>query len=74
MNPVIGDLVSQARQLSADDMEVLLALLQQTLDQSADPGAETAWDAEIQRRVEAMERGETRFYPWEDVRKDLGLA
>jgi putative addiction module component (TIGR02574 family) len=74
MNPVIGDLVSQARQLSADDMEVLLALLQQTLDPSAAPAAEAAWDAEIQRRIDAMDRGETRFYPWEEVRKDLGLA
>jgi putative addiction module component (TIGR02574 family) len=74
MNPVIGDLVSRARQLSADDMEVLLALLQQTLDPSAALAAEAAWEAEILRRVEAMDRGQTRFHPWEEVRKDLGLA
>jgi putative addiction module component (TIGR02574 family) len=34
---------------------------------------DAAWVAELERRVDAMDRGETAFFPWEDVRKDLGL-
>ena len=30
-------------------------------------------EAEIERRVAAMNRGEMTFHPWEEVRKDLGL-
>jgi hypothetical protein len=41
----------------------------------ADDQAEidASWIAEIERRVAAMDRGETSFHRWEDVRKDLGL-
>lgn len=28
---------------------------------------------QVERRVDAMDRGETTFHPWEEVRKDLGL-
>ena len=30
-------------------------------------------EAEIERRVAAMNRGVMTFHPWEEVRKDLGL-
>ncbi|MDP1691253.1 MAG: addiction module protein [Burkholderiaceae bacterium] len=74
MNPTVDDLVAQAEQLSPDDLELLVLRLQQSLDRSADPTIEAAWMAEVERRADAMDRGEAKFHPWEEVRKDLGLT
>ena len=42
--------------------------LQQMLDETAEPGSESAWSAEIERRIEAYEHGEVATSAWEDVR------
>jgi putative addiction module component (TIGR02574 family) len=34
----------------------------------ADPDAESAWDAEIERRIAAIEAGTIQLEPWEQVR------
>lgn len=63
-NPTVDDLARQIERLSPDEREELLnrILLMPADDQ-----------AEIERRGDAMDRGETTFHPWEEVRKDLGL-
>ena len=68
----IDDLARQIEQLSTDEREELLnrMLLMPAEDQAQ---VDAAWEAEIERRVAAMDRGETTFHPWEEVRKDLGL-
>ena len=33
------------------------------------PGAEAAWDAEIRRRVTAVQAGTENLEPWEEVRR-----
>lgn len=62
--PTVDDLARQIERLSPDEREELLnrILLMPADDQ-----------AEIERRVDAMDRGETTFHPWEEARKDLGL-
>lgn len=35
---------------------------------------EDAWKVEVERRIDAIDRGEETCVPWEVVRKDLGLA
>ncbi|MBA3588701.1 MAG: addiction module protein [Methylibium sp.] len=39
----------------------------------SDPDVDAAWNAEIERRVDAIESGEMRAIPWDEVKKDLGL-
>ncbi|MBK6865292.1 MAG: addiction module protein [Ideonella sp.] len=70
--PTVDDLARQIERLSANEREELLnrILLMPAEDQAE---IDAAWMAEIERRVDAMDRGETTFHPWEEVRKDLGL-
>jgi putative addiction module component (TIGR02574 family) len=44
----------------------MAAELPASLDGPADPDA-GAWDAEIERRIEAIEAGTIQLEPWEDV-------
>jgi putative addiction module component (TIGR02574 family) len=39
-----------------------------SLDGPADPDPESAWDAEIERRIAAIEAGTIQLEPWEQVR------
>ena len=39
-----------------------------SLDGPGDPDAEVAWQAEIARRVAALEAGNVKLEPWEDVK------
>jgi putative addiction module component (TIGR02574 family) len=42
-----------------------------SLDESADPDAESAWDAEIDRRVGEIQTGKAVGHPIEDVLAEL---
>ena len=71
-NPTVDELARQIEQLSTDEREELLnRILLMPADDQAEIDA--SWEAEIERRVAAMDRGEMTFHPWEEVRKDLGL-
>ena len=49
----------------------MAAELLASLDGPADPDAETAWAAEIERRVDAIEAGAVALEPWEDVKRRI---
>jgi putative addiction module component (TIGR02574 family) len=71
-NPTIDELTRQIERLSGDEREELLnRMLLMPADDQAQIDAE--WMAEIDRRTDAMDRGETTCVPWEEVRKDVGL-
>ncbi|MCU0922654.1 MAG: addiction module protein [Burkholderiaceae bacterium] len=71
-NPTVDELARQIERLSTDEREELLnRILLMPADDQAEIDA--SWEAEIERRVAAMDRGEMTFHPWEEVRKDLGL-
>ncbi len=42
-----------------------------SLDGPADPDAQAAWEAEIQRRVMAIEAGALTLEPWDDVKRRI---
>jgi putative addiction module component (TIGR02574 family) len=70
--PTVDDLARQIERLTTHEREELLnRILMMPADDQAEIDA--SWMAEIERRVEAMDRGEMTFHRWEDVRKDLGL-
>ncbi len=73
MNPTVDELVAQAEQLPVADRELLVDRLRQTLPTFIDPDIEAAWIEEIERRLDAMDRGEMRSIPWDEAKKRLGL-
>jgi putative addiction module component (TIGR02574 family) len=71
-------MTKEARAVLADALRLdsaaraeLAAELLASLDGPADPGAEAAWNDEIDRRVEAIEAGTVRLEPWEQVKRRI---
>jgi len=73
MHLTVDDLIAHARQLSSDEFELLMIRLQHEVALPLDPEIEDAWMAEVERRADAMDRGEMRAVPWDEARKRLGL-
>jgi putative addiction module component (TIGR02574 family) len=63
--------LADALRLDADARAELVAELLASLDGPADVDAESAWDAEIERRIQAIESGEIRLEPWESVKRRI---
>jgi putative addiction module component (TIGR02574 family) len=63
--------LADALRLDDEARAALAAELLGSLDGPADPDAETAWDAEIQRRIAAIEAGTIQLEPWEQVRRRI---
>jgi len=64
-------LLADAMQLDAHDRAELAAELIASLDGAADPDAETAWAAEIERRAARAYSGEDTGRPWAEVREQV---
>ena len=62
---------ADALRLDPDTRAELAAELLASLDGPADPDAEAAWAAEIDRRVEAIEAGSLRLEPWAQVKRRI---
>jgi putative addiction module component (TIGR02574 family) len=63
--------LADALRLDADARAELVAELLASLDGPSDADAESAWDAEIERRIQAIESGEIRLEPWESVKRRI---
>ena len=64
-------LLADALRLDADSRAALAAELLASLDGPEDPHADAAWNAEIERRVAAIEAGTVRLERWEDVKRRI---
>jgi hypothetical protein len=64
MSKPAPSLFADALRLVAETRAELAAELLASLDGPADPDAEAAWDAEIERRIAAIEAGMIRLEPW----------
>lgn len=71
MSKAILPVFADALRLDPDTRAELAAELLASLDGPADPDAETAWEAEIDRRIEAIESGSVKLEPWADVKRRL---
>jgi putative addiction module component (TIGR02574 family) len=65
------DVLADALRLEPDARAEVAAELLASLDGPADPDAEAAWDAEITRRIEAIESGQTSLEPWTEVKRRI---
>ena len=55
--------------LDEKDRAALAGALIESLHGEAEPGAEEAWEAAIQRRVDELETGAVEAVPWSEVRE-----
>jgi putative addiction module component (TIGR02574 family) len=68
MNSEAKKLLDQALLLAPADRESLAGELFDSLE-TDDPGVENAWEAEIDRRVKELDRGEVQPISWADARR-----
>ena len=59
MSPITIDLINKALKLSIKERAEMIELLSQSIEPQ--PPLHPAWEAEIARRIDAMDRGETVF-------------
>jgi putative addiction module component (TIGR02574 family) len=67
MSGSLDQLKSDLLQLPADQRAELAHVLIHSLDDDADAGAEAAWDAELARRIDEIDRGVAQGEPAETV-------
>ena len=57
--------------LDPESRAELAAELLASLDGPADPDAEAAWEAEIERRIDAIEAGTIRLELWNQIKQRI---
>lgn len=67
MTDLVIELATQGRSLTPEQRVRLLDLLLESLHETTTSDIEAAWNAEIERRVAAHERGEGKLYDAADV-------
>ena len=65
------ELFDEAMRLDPAERATLLRLLIDTLDSESEEGAEDAWRAEVERRIEDLDSGAVEAIPWEELRARL---
>jgi len=65
------ELYKQAMELEDEERASLAGLLLESLDTEVEEGVEAAWLAEAERRMAALDSGDAKLIPWEDVRNQL---
>jgi len=61
-------LLSEALRLPEKDRAELASMIIASLDEPADPDAESAWAEEIARRIQEFEKDPSRAEDWEAVK------
>lgn len=71
MRTKVRDLLREALSLDEKDRAALAGALIESLYGEPEPGADEAWEAVIERRVEELETGAVESVPWSEVRERL---
>jgi putative addiction module component (TIGR02574 family) len=66
-----AELLKEALQLPADARAALAGSLLDSLDEEVDEDAETAWQLEINRRIEDLDSGKVNTVPWSEARRRI---
>ena len=62
-------ILSNALQLPVDQRARLAAELIESLEDESENDAESAWDAEIARRLDELDSGDVQPVPWSEARQ-----
>lgn len=71
MSKLADDILNTAMQLPITERAEIASALLESLDGEPDDAVESAWAAEIERRIESIKSGAAKGRPWADVRKRL---
>lgn len=63
--------LEEALKLTAHERAEVAEQLIASLDEGPDADVEQAWQEEVQRRLQQIERGEVKTIPWEEVQRRL---
>ena len=63
--------LADALRLGENERAELAAEVLASLDGPGDPDAESAWEAEIRRRIDAIDAGTMELEPWDAVRRRI---
>lgn len=69
-----NDLLRSALRLPRRGRARVAAELLASLAGIPDEGVETAWDAELERRIEQVDQGEVHLLDWNDVKDRIAPA
>ena len=69
MTKGVETVLADALRLGPEARAELAAEILSSLDGPADGDAEAAWNVEIERRIEAIEAGQTPLEPWEQLKR-----
>lgn len=67
MSIMAENLLTQALQMPVEDRAVIAERLISSLDTETDQDVEIAWQQEVQRRVDEVDKGVVTCIPWEQV-------
>ena len=71
MSKAAHTVLADALRLEPEARAEVAAELLASLDGPIDPDAEAAWDAEIDRRIAAIEAGSIKLDSWSDVKRRI---
>jgi putative addiction module component (TIGR02574 family) len=63
--------LEEALKLTANERAEVAERLIASLDEVPDADVEQAWQEEVQRRLQQIDRGEVKTIPWEEVQRQL---
>jgi len=69
MTPEVSRLLEKALSLSIEEQEALAESLISNLGGKIDEGVQTAWEAEIGKRIAELDSGNSKTTPWSEVRR-----
>lgn len=67
----IKTILEKALKLSPAERAHVAEQLIASVDERSDVDVEQAWQEEVQRRLQQIDRGEVQTIPWEEVRRQL---
>ena len=68
MKQNIADILKEALKLPPEARAALAGTLLDSLDDTVDQDAETAWEAEIVMRLKDIDEGKVNMVPWAEAR------
>jgi putative addiction module component (TIGR02574 family) len=68
------NVIAEALRLSEAERPEVAEAVYESLEGPADPDAEEAWSAEIQRRITEMDAGKVKLVPWSEARRQIAGA
>lgn len=66
-----GDILKYALELPPEARAALAGSLIDSLDQTFDEDAESAWEAEIAARLKDLDEGRVKLVPWAEARRRI---